>query len=60
MYFIKKVNRALAMPRFLWASELDLSAGNARRAHWCKKQAARAYPWKIQLSDATEMIYISI
>ena len=30
MYFIKKVNRAPAMPRFLQASELNLSAQNAR------------------------------
>ena len=30
MYFIKKVNRAPAMPWFLQASELNLSAQNAR------------------------------
>ena len=60
MYFIKKVNRALAMPRFLWVSELDLRAGNARHVRWCKQRATQAYPCKIRLSDMTEIIYISI
>ena len=60
MYFINKVNRALAMPRFLWASELNLSAGKARRVRWCKKRATRAYPCKIRLSDTTEIICIYI
>ena len=26
-YFVEKGNRALAMPRFLWASELDFKRG---------------------------------
>ena len=60
MYFIKKENRALAMPRFLWASELDLSTGDARHVRWCKKRATRAYPCKIRLSDMTEIICIYI
>ena len=59
MYFIKKVNRVLAMPWFLWASELNLSVGNACCAHWCKKQAAQAYPWKIWLLEITEMIFFA-
>ena len=26
-YFVEKANRALAMPQFLWASELDFKCG---------------------------------
>ena len=60
MNFNKKENRALAMPQFPWAFELDLSVGNARHVRWCKKRATWAYPCKIWLLDMTEIICISI